>query len=89
MKPKTRSRPLIYDESTFRVSIETLIRRSAGDDFPRQDLVEQLAVDLIRLPTITLAELVELLAQARGITLDPDILPKITREIADPCLREP
>jgi hypothetical protein len=86
------SLPVTYDRASFEASIEMLILVCIGEDHPRKDLVKQLAADLARLPKMTLAELVELLAQARGCTLDPETLWKITdtiaEEIANPSVRE-
>lgn len=91
MKTKADTRPIMYDAETFRISIEMLLLSSVAEDFLPQGLVKQLAEDLSRLPKITLEDLVELLAQGRSITLDPDILKKITRKIAreitNPCIQ--
>ena len=93
MKTGFKTCPVIDDKSTFPASIQTLVLLAVGDGFPRKDLAIQLAEDLIRLPDITLPALVERLAQARGITLDPDtvqtIADEIVRERTDPCYGQP
>jgi hypothetical protein len=91
-KTDFESLPVTYDLASFHASIEVLILACVGEDHPRKDLVNQLAADLARVPKITLAELVELLAQAHGFTLDSETLWKITdtiaEEITNPSVRE-
>ena len=81
-RSETRKR-IVYNEAAYSLAITNLILQSVGDDFPRLDAVEQLTKDLRRLPTIPLSELIELLAQGRGIMLDPDTIEKLTRKIED------
>ena len=87
-----KSLPVTYDRASFEASIEMLLFVCIGEDHPRKDLVRQLAVDLARVPKMTLAELVELLTRTRGFTLDPETLWKITdtiaEEITNPSVRE-